>query len=449
MMRRMWLFGALFALVWAMPVRADTGVIVRTTAGLSALNTLCSLPTVCTVVGGLDGTLGQVFLVSTPLPLTTFLTTLQGLTGFVDAEADQLISLVDLADLVPSPILSTLMSDRSLVAYPASSTTLVWNSYATQPAAGIVEVQEAQSTFHVTGTGIVADIDTGVDPNHPALQGVLLPGYDFTRNQPGGSEMSDLNPSDFPVYPPPSCSSATCPSAVQVNQSSAAILDQSSAAILDTNPNYSAFGHGTMVMGIIHLVAPTAQLLPLKAFSSNGTATLSNILRAIYYAAQNNANVINMSFNLTSPSQELASAINYASNENIVCVASSGNDGKEEVVYPAALKNVMGVASTNDSDQRSSFSNYGDQVVWVAAPGEAIVTTYPFGFYAAGWGTSFSSPLVAGTATLVFNMVPDDNQSVAAWTIGHAKWIGPDMGSGRLDVYSALSALNPVEGLLH
>jgi hypothetical protein len=51
---------------------------------------------------------------------------------------------------------------------------MVWNSYAAQPAAGVVEVQNAPSQFHVTGTGIVADIDTGVDPNHQALQGVLL-----------------------------------------------------------------------------------------------------------------------------------------------------------------------------------------------------------------------------------------------------------------------------------
>ena len=45
----------------------------------------------------------------------------------------------------------------------------------------------------MSGTGIVADIDTGVDPNHPAFQGVLLQGYDFTRNQPGGSEMNDIS----------------------------------------------------------------------------------------------------------------------------------------------------------------------------------------------------------------------------------------------------------------
>jgi subtilisin family serine protease len=108
----------------------------------------------------------------------------------------------------------------------------------------------------------------------------------------------------------------------------------------------------------------------------------------------------------------------------------------------------MGVASTNNQDQRSSFSNYGNRIVWVAAPGEAIITTYPFGWYAAGWGTSFSSPMVAGTASLVLNMQPKANQSQTAWATAHAKWIGFNMGNGRLDVYGTLSTFNPVQGLL-
>ena len=118
------------------------------------------------------------------------------------------------------------------------------------------------------------------------------------------------------------------------------------------------------------------------------------------------------------------------------------------MVYPAGLQYVMGVASTNNQDQRSTFSNYGNQIVWVAAPGEAIITTYPFGTYAAGWGTSFSSPMVAGTASLMVNMQPQLNENQAAWAIAHAKWIGLNMGNGRLDVYGALSALNPIQGLL-
>ena len=78
---------------YASPATADNRVIVRTT-NLQALQTLCTLPTTCTVVGGLDGTLGQVFLVNTPLPLQSLLGLLQQLAGFVNAEVDQVISLV-------------------------------------------------------------------------------------------------------------------------------------------------------------------------------------------------------------------------------------------------------------------------------------------------------------------------------------------------------------------
>src|SRR6266478_8139447 len=229
MKRGMWLMGALVALLWASPAKADTGIIIRTTAGLPALQTLCGFPlSPCTVVGALDGTLGHVFLVTTPLDPTTFISLLSnpigGLVGFVDAEVNQLLSLVG-PILVPTSIPSTLMSDRSSVSYGGTN---VWNSYANQTASGIVEVQNAQKSFNVIGTGIVADIDTGVDPGHPALQGVLLPGYDFTRNQVGGSEMTDLSPT---FTQPTPCDSTTCPAAVQVNQESAAILDQESAAI--------------------------------------------------------------------------------------------------------------------------------------------------------------------------------------------------------------------------
>src|SRR5437763_12650082 len=372
MKRRMGWAGALIALMWAAPAKADTGVIVRT-SNLQALQALCALPTTCTVVEGLDGTLSQVFLVSTPLPVQSLLGLLSPLPGFVEAEVDQVISLVGPL-LVPSPIPATLLQDRTLVPYPANSTTTVWNSYANQQASAIVEVQSAQSTFNVTGTGIVADIDTGVDPNHPALQGVLLPGWDFTRNQAGGSEMTDLQSSSSP---PPSC--GDCQPGF-VNQSTAAVLDQSTAAVLDGNPDYKAFGHGTMVMGVIHLVAPQAKLLPLKAFNSKGEGFLSDILSAIYFAVQNHANAINMSFDLKTKSDELSKALDFANQQNVICTGSVGNDGVMEITYPAALRtDVMGVASTSDLDQRSTFSNFGDAIVWVAAPGEAVISTYPFG----------------------------------------------------------------------
>jgi hypothetical protein len=440
---RRWLAGVLVALSWAAPARADTGVIVRTTGGLPALQVLCLLPATCTVVRGLDGTLGQVFLVTTPLPVQTFLGLLPGsLTGFVDAEVDQLLNLVDLTNLVPLPIPSTLMQDRTLVPYPASSTTqTAWNSYVHQPASSILGVQNAQKTFNVTGTGIAADIDTGVDPNHPVLQSVLVPGggYDFTRNQSGGSELNDLPPS-FPT--PAQCTATTCPSPAQVNQSSVAILDQSSVAILDGNSQYAAFGHGTMVMGIIHLVAPTAQLMPLKAFHSDGTASLSDILRAIYYGVQSSANMINMSFDTKTNSLELQK--DHASQQGIICVASAGNDGVLETVYPAAFQNdVMGVASTTNQDTRSSFSNFGNGIVWVAAPGEAIVSTYPFGTYAAGWGTSFSAPFVSGGAALLHNLDAAIKESGAAAAMANAVPLDPNWGlnHGRLDLLTTLGSL--------
>jgi subtilisin family serine protease len=446
--RRTWLAGMMLALLWAAPARAQNGVIVRTTLGVPGLQLLC-LAQNCTVVGALDGALNQVFLLTTPLNPQTLVNTLILLPGIVNAEADQVLSLIGAVNLVPSPIPTALMSDRTLIPYPANSATMVWNSYATQPAAGVVEVQNAQSQFHVTGTGIVADIDTGVDPNHQALQGVLLQGYDFTRNQVGGSEMTDLSP---PFTQPNPCDSATCPTPVQVNQSSAAILDQSSAAILDTNTQYTAFGHGTMVMGVIHLVAPTAQLLPLKAFQSDGTADLSNILRAIYYGVQNNASVINMSFDTKTASTELKNALDYASRRGVVSVASAGNDGMQETVYPAALQNdVMGVASvgsTTASDgARSTFSNFGDAIVWVAAPGEEIVTTYPFSTYAAGWGTSFSAPFVSGAAALARSLKSAITECEAAAAVAQAAPLSDaGMGHGRLDLVLALQSLSGVSG---
>jgi len=385
-----------------------------------------------------------VFLVTTPLDPTTFINLLGGLTGFVDAEVNQVLNLVGGLNLVPTPISPTLMQDRSSTPYPTGSTTqTAWNSYVNQPAASIVGVQNAQNAFNVTGSGIVADIDTGVDPNHPVLQPVLVPGdgYDFTRNQPGGSELNDLPPT---FSSPPPCSSTSCPQPAQVNQSTAAVLDQSTAAVLDGNSQYAAFGHGTMVMGIIHLVAPTAMLMPLKAFHSDGTALLSDILRAIYYGVQNNANVINMSFDTKANSAELKKALDYADQQGVICAASAGNDGTQETVYPAAFQSdVMGVASTTDQDTRSSFSNYGNAIVWVAAPGESIVSTYPFNTYAAGWGTSFSAPFVSGGAALLHNLQAAINESGAAAAVANAVPLDPNWGlnHGRLDLMMTLGSL--------
>ncbi|HLN30936.1 MAG TPA: S8 family serine peptidase, partial [Gemmataceae bacterium] len=195
-----------------------------------------------------------------------------------------------------------------------------------------------------------------------------------------------------------------------------------------------------------HLVAPKAKIMPLKAFAADGSGYVSNIVRATYYAAQHGAKVISMSFSFSPSSNEMATAINYANSHGLICVASAGNDGQDEVVYPAGLPHVMGVASTTDYDTRSSFSNFGSDV-WVAAPGESIVTTYPYGTYAAGWGTSFSAPFVSGTAALLVNVSATVNQQSAAAAIAHAKLVSGDLGNGRLDTYEAVQSWVTTAGL--
>jgi len=103
---------------------------------------------------------------------------------------------------------------------------------------------------------------------------------------------------------------------------------------------------------------------------------------------------------------------------------------------------VMGVASTTDQDTRSQFSNWGNAIVWVAAPGEAIVSTYPFNTYAAGWGTSFSAPFVSGGAALLHNLNPAINELGAASATKHAVPLADlGMGNGRLDLCMALGSV--------
>ena len=150
MKRRVWLAGALLALLWATPARADNSFIVRSTLSLQALQTACNpplLPPICAVVGGLGDPLGQLFLITSPLDLNGLLNLVGNPLGIVDAEVDQLLSLIGGLNILPTPIPATVMSDRTLVPYPAGSTTTAWNGYVNQPAASIVGVQDTQKTL--------------------------------------------------------------------------------------------------------------------------------------------------------------------------------------------------------------------------------------------------------------------------------------------------------------
>ncbi len=418
---------AVMMLAGSKPAAAQQRYIVRTTGGLNSVLNLC-LSANCQVQGSLDGPVGQTYLVtSTDNILQALLggvvNLLEALLGIQSIEADQSLP-------IPLPSINNApygLTDTAPVNYFGS---VVTHGYAAQPAGQIIRLTDARNGFGVSGAGIVAVIDTGVDVNHPVLVPVLLPGYDFTRNQPGASEWLDM----------PQLQSGSTQQSGVVQQQSAAILDQQSAAILDGRP-CGAFGHGTMTSGVVHLVAPHAKILPLKAFSSSGTGYLSNIIAALYYAVQHNANIVNMSFDLSTPSPALSQAVSYANRASVILVAAAGNESTSARVYPAALNGyVMGIASTTDWDARSSFSNYGSADVWIAAPGEYVISTFPGGSYAAASGTSFSSPLVAGTAALLLNAKTGLNQSKAASAFAHARLLTPDLNHGRLDAYQAISA---------
>ncbi|PYT40645.1 MAG: hypothetical protein DMG45_15670 [Acidobacteria bacterium] len=430
-MKRIALIVAMIVLMLgaANPAAAQNRYIVQSTGGLLSVLNLCSLLG-CQVQGTLDGTIGQTFLVtSTGNLLTGTLTLAESLLGITSIEVDRLLP-------IPLPSLQSIPSglyDKAPVNYYGM---VVWHGYAAQPAAQIIRLQDAQNGFGIAGKGIVAVIDTGVDPNHPVLYPILLQGYDFMRNQPGASEWLDVS----------GMQSGYTDAGTQnqqpgyVQQSTAAVLDQSTAAVLDGSP-YVAFGHGTMTSGLVHLVAPKAKILPLKAFSANGTGYLANIVAALYYAVQHGANVVNMSFDLTSSSPSLNKAVSYANKAGVVLVAAAGNENTNAPVYPAAISgSVVGIASTTDWDARSSFSNYGSYDVWIAAPGEFVTSTYPGGTYASSSGTSFSAPLVAGTAALMLNAKSSLNQSQAASALSHAVQLTPDLNHGRLDAYQAISA---------
>src|SRR5271157_1429197 len=317
------------------------------------------------------------------------------------------------------------------------------SNYVSQPAVQIINLTTAQATYNATGAGIVAIIDTGIDPNHPVLANAIVAGYDFTRNQAGiPNEMNDLDQNTANLLQSKTNELGKT-NVASLNQSTTAILDGNQASAINPANLPAAFGHGTMVAGIVHLVAPTAKIMPLKAFTADGNASTYDIIRAFYYATDNGASVINMSFSLVDPSSEFVRAVNYATEHGVVCVSSTGNNGKETMVYPASMVNVLGVASTDNSDQRSTFSNYGSSLAHLAAPGEAIVTTYPGNNYAGAWGTSFSAPFVTGTVALFEQFEPGLPIHAAADAISHAKALSLSLGYGRLDVAQAVSEVAP------
>ncbi|HWP60966.1 MAG TPA: S8 family serine peptidase [Candidatus Acidoferrales bacterium] len=248
----------------------------------------------------------------------------------------------------------------------------------------------------------IAVIDTGVDSTHPDLKDKLVPGYNFIQNN------------------------------------------------TDTD---DAEGHGTAVAGAaaamtdsgigVAGVAWANTIMPLRVIDADGYATYADVIEAIIYAADRGAKVINLSLGGPSYSATLQNAVNYAWNKGAVIVAAAGNESASAPLYPAALNNVVAVSATDKDDNLAWFSNFGSWID-VAAPGTFIYTTRDGGGYSSWHGTSFSSPLVAGLAALVFSLNPSfSNAQVAEILRASADDLGgagydPSFGHGRINVARAL-----------
>jgi len=244
----------------------------------------------------------------------------------------------------------------------------------------------------------IAIVDTGVQANHPDLNGKVVNGYDF--------------------------------------------VDDDTVA-QDGN------GHGTHCAGIaaavtnngtgIAGVAPNATILAVRVLNNSGSGTLDDVAAGIRYAADAGAQVISLSLGGSSGTSTLQSAVDYAWSRGSVVVAAAGNSNTSAPSYPAYYSNAIAVASTTSSDTRSSFSNYGSWVD-VAAPGSSIYSTYPTSTYATLSGTSMATPHVAGLAALLASQ-GRSNSNIRAAIENTADAIS---GTGTYWVHGRVNAYNAV-----
>jgi subtilisin family serine protease len=156
-------------------------------------------------------------------------------------------------------------------------------------------------------------------------------------------------------------------------------------------------GHGSMVAGIIDQVAPLVQLVVVRAADSDGVTSAWNLIKGLAFAAQNRAEVVNISFGSYEGIPMLGDAIEWFEDNNygMTVVAPVGNDNIRELMEPADRSSVIAVAGVDDEDEKASFSNW-DGDVRVSAPATGIRSYWWDGKLAAWDGTSFAAPLVAG-----------------------------------------------------
>lgn len=191
------------------------------------------------------------------------------------------------------------------------------------------------------------------------------------------------------------------------------------------NGTTDTVGHGTKVAGIIAArpadktgfvgLAPEATIIPIQQNDAEGHGDTGTLAASIRHAVRAKADVINISQDTSDaakPAPDLEAAVNEALEQEIVVVASAGNDGvggNVKKTYPASYEGVLAVAASDRNNERASFSQSGD-FVDVAAPGVDMISTVPRGGHCSDNGTSFSAPYVAGVAALIKAKHPDWTQ---------------------------------------
>lgn len=286
-------------------------------------------------------------------------------------------------------------------------------------------------------TVTVAVIDTGVDYNHEDLRANM---WTNPNEIPGNGIDDDGDGYVDDVY-------------------GANVLDGAEGA--DAGDPMDDHGHGTHVAGIIAAannnkgsvgIAYNSKIMAIKAGNGSGYFTNSAIAKAVTYAYEHGADVINMSFGGTAISYVVQEAL-VTAYERCTLVAAAGNEeapneGLTAVPnYPACFPFVIGVMSESANHVRSAFTNYDiipDNVVEyeVYAPGEMVNSTLPGNKYVKWSGTSMAAPVVSGAAALLRSLHPDRKifpvkalMSRLCSSIGHTVYGGNHLG---LDVYNSL-----------
>jgi len=244
------------------------------------------------------------------------------------------------------------------------------DEYLDQGAAERLHLEEAHLVTNGSGQ-VVAVLDTGVLAGHEALEGAIAPGgYDFVAK--------DADPTD-----------------------TANGFDDDGDGLTDEGA-----GHGTMIAGIVRLVAPGAQILPVRILDDEGRGKTFDVAKGIRHAVQQGAGVINLSLGLPGHSEIIAHEIRAAYDAGVALVAAAGNAGTDSLhFYPASDPRTLSIAALDSADIKTDFSSY-DAKVAVSAPGLGIRGPYYDGGWAIGAGTSFAAPFISGQCALVRSLEP-------------------------------------------